>query len=157
MRPLGHLAVSAGTGAVLWALTDEPWAFVSTVTAGVLVDADHVVDYANWALRQHPERVLYVFHGWEYLAPGVALGALLSWPPALVGALLGYALHLIGDQFANRAYPLSYSIVYRARHHFRMLEVSPWTPDASLHDLRSSLPFAHRWVPALLRRLTGAD
>ena len=149
MKPVEHLAVSSALGAGVWAASGAPGAVVTAAAAGVLVDADHALDYYLWFVRGSRGRVIYALHGWEYLLPIGALAAASGWHPLIVAAWLGYASHLVGDQLSNHAQPLSYSLAYRALHRFRMADVAEgWRPPAR-GSLERALPFGQRVVPWL--------
>jgi hypothetical protein len=116
-RPRVHAAaavVALGLihGRVRWADRLAFWA------GSVLVDADHLVDYA---LRRAGQRQYLVLplHGWEY----VVVLALLPGPAGLSrfarGVALGLLFHLIIDQMTNEpGHPALYSLVYRVYHRF---------------------------------------
>lgn len=86
---------------------------LAVLAGGVLVDADHLVDYGlrRWA----PARAWLVLplHGWEYVA-GLALLARQR-RRGFAGALaLGLALHLTIDHLTNRPdHPALYSVLFR--------------------------------------------
>jgi len=135
MRPGGHIVVASAVGLGVAAATQSPWAFATSLGAGVLVDADHSVDYFRWFVLKNRGRVLYLLHAWEYLPLLVLASAISDWNPLVLGATAGYLSHLVADQWANKAYALTYSIIYRAAHGFRIQKVSPWTVEGSHDDL----------------------
>ena len=152
MKPAAHIAISTGLGAGVATFTGSPWAFATTLGTGILVDADHVLDYYRWYVRHKIHRVFYLLHAWEHLAILVAISALSDWHPLLIGTTLGYLSHLIADQLGNDPYPLSYSIIYRAIHGFNISRVSPWRVNGTLEELATSLqdlPFGKRLAPRL--------
>ena len=118
LKPVEHAAVSAAVGGVAWAATGEPAAFAASMAVGVLIDVDHLLDFYNWYRRRDRRHLLVLLHAWEYSLAGlVALLAGLT-DPLLVGALLGHAAHLAGDQVANPVRPMGYFLLYRLRHRF---------------------------------------
>ena len=145
MTPIGHLVLSGGAGALVAATTGTAWPLVAAIGAGVLVDADHAVDYYYWFVRNRRDRVFYLLHGWEYLALLFFAAHVLTWNPLVLGAAVGYSTHLLGDQFANRAYPLTYSLVYRVSRGFLIDQVSRWVID-SPPELSDFVPLGHRIV-----------
>ena len=118
MFPTGHLAVSLVVGGGLWAATGSPWAMAGSVVAGVLVDGDHVLDYAN-ALRGDIRRILVPLHSYELGLAGLLAAFLTGWHPLLTGAALGLLAHVASDALTNRLHPLAYFLAYRVRHGFR--------------------------------------
>jgi hypothetical protein len=156
MKPAGHIALSTAIGATVSVATGNPWALATTIGAGVLIDIDHTLDYYNWFIRGRTKRVFYLLHGWEYLVPLLLVTLASAWNALVLGALLGLLSHLIADQVANKAYPLTYFVSYRLRHGFLISRVSPWTVEGSRADLVSALrviPFGKYLAPLLVRRL----
>ncbi|MSQ15578.1 MAG: hypothetical protein EXR50_06925 [Dehalococcoidia bacterium] len=110
-RPRVHaIATMAG----VWLLTSKRPSrrtVVSALVFGVLVDLDHVVDWA-WAKRD-PATKHYVvpLHGWEFLP--------LLYYFASRTAFFSYLAHLTFDQVFNNVRTwASYSLLYRAFHRF---------------------------------------
>ena len=105
-------------GGAVWAATGEPWALPVTVAAGVLVDADHGPDlWWTLALQRRPLAVV-ALHGWEWLTALIVLGFWTQFSWWLVAVIVGYGLHLVTDHLFNDGKPMSYSLIYRARHRF---------------------------------------
>ena len=65
MGPVGHTVASLGIGGSVWAATGSLMAVPAAAAAGVLVDADHILDYFNWYWRRDLRRVFLLLHGWE--------------------------------------------------------------------------------------------
>ena len=125
MIPTYHLLVS-GTLAVGVYQASGSWeSGVATVAAGVLPDADHLLDYYNWLVRRRTNHMFYLFHGWEYIGLFLVAAALLSWPAIVIGVTLGYASHVVGDYLTHHRRAASYSLFYRARHGFRSRSILP--------------------------------
>jgi membrane-bound metal-dependent hydrolase YbcI (DUF457 family) len=131
MTMLQHTGISAILGAGLWCLAG-PWAAAACLVAGVLVDLDHLFDYAmNYPWRRfHPrhffhafrlevlDRVFVLLHAWELVA-AVWLAAWWSgWEPMLLGAAVGLGVHLLLDQIFNAHNPAAYLLAYRLLHRF---------------------------------------
>ena len=156
MKPAGHVAISTAIGAGVAGATGEPLAVATAIAAGVFIDADHSLDYYHWFVRRKTDRVFFLLHGWEYLGLLLVAGYVSAWNPLVLGALGGYASHLVADQIANHAYAFTYFLTYRARHGFRIDRVSPWTVEGSRRDLLKvlqSMPWGQRYAHALLARL----
>jgi hypothetical protein len=135
MSPGGHIGVATAVGVGVAVVTQSPWAIATAVGAGVLVDADHSIDYYRWFVMQNRKRVFYLLHAWEYLPLLVLASAVSDWNPLFLGATAGYLSHLVADQWANKAYALTYSLIYRAVHGFNMQKISPWKIEGSHEDL----------------------
>ena len=131
----------------MWAATGEPWALPVTVGAGVLVDLDHGPDlWWTFALRREPVAT-FLLHGWEWLAALVVLGLWTGFPWWLLAVVVGYGLHLLTDHVFNGGRIWSYSLIYRARHAFRMEKLAPdWKMDHAYGVLQKEVPFAARLI-----------
>ena len=157
MKPSGHIAASVAIGGDTTLVTREPLALVSAFAAGVMIDIDHAIDYYRWFIARRNNRVILPLHGWEYVVVACLAGALWGWSAMLLAGILSYAVHLVGDQWGNRARPLTYSFVYRAAHGFRIGEVSNWSTDGSateLYEILLVLPWGKRYASALMRLLS---
>lgn len=126
IRPLAHVTVSLGLGAGLYAIHPDPLPASLVFFSGTLVDADHLFDLWKYQKHRAPGEKLfdvfdahywvktYVFlHAME-LIPVFALLALFgsrSW--MWTGLLIGYGTHLLLDAMWNKAYPLTYFLLYR--------------------------------------------
>ena len=168
-RPRTHVVSSLP----LAYLVKQRWGWfgvLGTMAAGVLIDGDHLVDYAWTRARGEKSHFLAPLHGWEVAAglsflsarvrrhaareavPGRWLGhRARRWDVGhvaalLTGATVGIWLHLILDVIGNRPRHLAvYSLVYRARHGFRR-EKTGWSEKTGFH-FWSELPW-HRWWTA---------
>ena len=125
MIPTYHLLVAGTLGIGVYQASGSWESGVATVAAGVLPDADHLLDYYNWLVRRQPHHMFYLFHGWEYLGLFLVVAALLSWPALVMGITLGYASHILGDYLTHQRHAASYSLLYRARHGFRSRSFLP--------------------------------
>jgi hypothetical protein len=125
------------------------------VPAGVLNDADHLVDYYLWYIKKDRRRLILVFHAWEYAFVGILL-ALTVWShPLLLAAALAHAGHLVGDHLANRpASLLTYSLIYRARMRFERTRLVRWTPTTLSDALNSDIPLWRVIEPRLPKRVS---
>ena len=166
-RPRTHLLASLP----LAYLVSHRWgwpAAASVMAAGVLIDGDHLVDYAWTKVRRERSHFLAPLHGWE-LATGLAFVAGKArrraereavpgrwhgrrpegvWgaqrvAAVLTGAALGMWVHLILDVIGNRPEHVGvYSLAYRALHGFRR-EKTGWSEATGFHYW-SELPW-YRW------------
>jgi hypothetical protein len=117
-RPRVHLAVTALALGLIGRQFSWPER-TAALAAGVLVDADHLVDYAL-NRRGHGRRWLVLpLHGWELPVALLLGGRLTPWAGLARATALGLTLHLLLDLATNRpANPAIYSLLYRARRRF---------------------------------------
>ncbi|MBI3978506.1 MAG: hypothetical protein HY331_10005 [Chloroflexi bacterium] len=109
-----HVVVSAVLGVVAGLTSRSMRPLLGVVAAGVLIDVDHIVDYAWCRRRARRDRVVLPLHGWE-LAAGLACWAARRPDPLRLAIAVSYAVHLVLDLLANSpASGLSYSLLYRA-------------------------------------------
>ncbi len=142
-RPLVHLGVSLGLAGLQYARTRRFGPTIAPLISGVLVDADHLVDYALQRVAPEPlgSRMILPVHGWE-VVPLVALAeSRLLGRRTDHGILLGLAAHFLLDQLTNDvAHPLTYSLAFRASRRFR-------------GHFFEGPPEAHAWRDTPIRRL----
>ena len=141
LRPSRHLALSTVVGGAVWAATGQPLALPITIGAGVLVDVDHGPDlWWHFALGREPTAT-FVLHSWELLTGLAVFGLWAGFPWWLMAVLLGYGLHISTDHVFNPGRLLSYSLVYRAYHRFKVARLAPdWDFDHAYGILRAEVP-----------------
>ncbi len=97
----------------------------------MLVDVDHYVDYVRdrglninlkrffqYSHRIEYDRLFILFHGYEYLVPLALLLVLSDYHLLVAAVIIGFAQHLLFDQFTNPVKPLAYFITYRLKNRF---------------------------------------
>ena len=104
MGPVGHTVASLGIGGSVWAATGSLMAVPAAAAAGVLVDADHILDYFNWYWRRDLRRVFLLLHGWEMGIVGLLVVLAGAYHPVFLAAVLGYLGHVVGDHLATSRY-----------------------------------------------------
>ena len=138
MDPSRHAAVSLGISAVLWFFTRNVFAASVAFATGVLVDIDHLIEYAihyGWrdfsikefyqiCKRTHLKntsrrfkKLYLIFHSYEIVIL-LWVAALLIKNIYLVAFALGYSGHLILDGIGNPFHPCSYFIIRRVIKNF---------------------------------------
>ena len=151
LGPLGHTIASIGIGAGVWGATGTPIAVPAAAATGVLIDADHVLDYFNYFARKDRRHVYLLFHGWEFSLIGLIAVTTIWYHPVLLAAVLGHLGHLVGDQLYNKPiHRMAYSIIYRAYVGFsrkRLFGDSPTTFSKTMHE---SIPLWRFIEPKLL-------
>jgi hypothetical protein len=117
-RPRVHLLVTALAIGLLGRQFTWPQR-ATALAAGVLVDADHLVDYGLYRCSGQRRWLILPLHGWEYGAILLTAGGASPWGGLARAAALGLLLHLAVDQATNRpGHPALYSVLYRLRHRF---------------------------------------
>src|SRR5688572_23487263 len=168
-RPRTHVLTSLP----LAYLVSQRWGFLGAagvMAAGVLIDGDHLADYAWTKVRGEKSHFLAPLHGWELAialsvaaakvrgraereaVPGRWLGyrqgEMRDWQGAaavLTGARVGMWVHLALDVIGNRPKHLGvYSLAYRAGHGFRR-EGTGWSEETGFHYW-SELPWWRWWT-----------
>ena len=157
MRLGPHIAASGAAGAIVWAATGEPWALPIAVAGGVLPDADHLLDYYLWYVKRRFNRILLIFHAWEYLAVMVAVYAGGVREPWLLALIAGYFTQIGGDQLFNGVFWHTYLITARIRYRFKVVRVIGTPRFQAYRALVESLPYVGRkylqpWFESRLRR-----
>ena len=146
-RPRTHLVISAGLSALLFARTRRAIPALAPLVSGVLVDVDHLIDYARTAAGGKADggQIVLALHGWEQLT-------LLAWAEARLlgrrtgfGLTLGLLAHLLTDQLTNRVqHPLTYSVAFRG---LRGFDPGLFGGEAGQHKWRqASLTGLWRWL-----------
>lgn len=140
-RPRVHLLFSLALAWWTWRRWGPAGALAALV-AGVLLDADHLVDYAVTGRGRRRTHYFAPLHGWEYPLT-LALIALkgqasnVNGPPGdatSAGLALGWALHIIIDVLSNRPrHPGVYLVLYRLAYAFRR-EATGWEDNRRFHS-----------------------
>lgn len=151
MPSLGpHVAMSAAVGVGTWAATGQEAAVPVAMAAGVLPDADHLLDYYLWWVKRERRYLILFLHGWEYLLLGVGLYLFVLREPWFLAAILGYTTQVGADQLFNGVRWHTYLITVRAARGFRAItSISDESISRSDNALIASLPFGRdrvrRW------------
>jgi hypothetical protein len=141
MPTLGpHVGLSVAAGGAVWVATGEWQAVPVALAAGVLPDADHLVDHYFWYVRRNRARAFFIFHAWEYLLASVAAYVLFESHLALAGTA-AYMTHLGSDQIFNPTFRWTYSITARTYVKFGAARVAPWDTHTAHEALIASAPF----------------
>lgn len=123
MRLRNHIILSASLGAVLYGVTRSPLAAGCCFVAGVLLDADHLLDFWMYKKRitfgkeifqgfyKKFGKVYIWFHSFEFLVPLAIMTYFFRL--AGLGLTVGFLSHLISDSLSYELHPLSYCLTYR--------------------------------------------
>jgi hypothetical protein len=135
MRLTEHIAASAAASAGIYAATKSPEMAVYSFIAGILIDADHLLDY--WSENSfnlnisrffktcnecHFTITRLYFHSIE----GLILLCAVSYftrSVLITAVTLGMAQHMAFDQYKNKVFPSSYFFLYRLFYGFKAVNV----------------------------------
>ena len=141
MLPHKHVIISATVGAAAWLASGQPVSFPLAVAAGVLPDVDHIADYAYFR-RYGVHRLIMPLHAYELALLGAGL-TLLGGNLIVAVVTLSYLIHLFADQLENQTHRLGYSLFFRARHRFRVQEIST-VPEAAIRGREADMRLLRR-------------
>lgn len=125
MMPKYHFAASVVLGGIFFYLTGSLQASMLCFLSGILLDADHLVDFWIYKGRitfskeiyQHFYekfgRVPVLLHSVELLVPIWLLGYLDNSYLISLAISIGVLSHLVSDFLSYELHPLSYSLIYR--------------------------------------------
>lgn len=147
MMPKQHAALSLGVGLLGWWWSDKPAALPACLAVGVLIDLDHAADYA-WYAATGEHRLLLPLHGYELGLPLAWISARRLGPKAAGAVVASYLLHLVIDEQSNQTRPGTYSLLWRARHCFRLENLSR-NPAAGIQGRNDDLAALRRVVDGL--------
>lgn len=118
-RPRVHALTALALGTGTYLLTRQRGPALAAAATSVLVDADHLVDWAAARLLKRHDLFLVPFHGWEVALLLLFLGRPRSPLGVLGGAGIGLLAHLALDHSLNHTADWAYSLLYRVRHGFK--------------------------------------
>ena len=132
MGPLGHTLISITIGGASYAATNSLPIAAGVIATGVLVDSDHLFDYAYYLMRKKDgkrnfsireffastymkktKRTIVPFHSYELLLPLWLLSLAFFSLPLAVWLSVSFAVHLLADQLVYHPHPLAYFLTYR--------------------------------------------
>jgi hypothetical protein len=141
MKPGHHAVVSIIVSGILYTIFKSIGLTVASLVSGILVDADHVIDYwiehgLRFDLKQlfnyfdeknfeNRERLFFIFHAWEWLIILFVVAMLTEWNPWITGLLVGYGQHMVLDELYNsfkyriRPFVWGYFLLWRWNNGFR--------------------------------------
>ena len=138
MKAHYHTAASLAASAILYLLFKSWGMAAACFVSGVFIDLDHILDYLReqgWPFKVRRffeichngqfDRIMLIWHGWEWLALWSLAAWVTDWNPLITGALIGIALHMIMDTLHNCNSPISYSLLWRWQKGFVFDEVFP--------------------------------
>ena len=119
MMPGRHAAASLGVGLFGWWWSRSPATLLASLAVGTLVDLDHIVDYAWYALRDE-HRLILPLHGYELTFPLWWAAKRFLGQRAAIVVVASYAIHLISDELENCTKPGAYFLIWRIVNDFQI-------------------------------------
>lgn len=154
MRLEHHIVVSTGVAVGVGRFFRSWPMALSSLAVGILMDADHVVDYVReFGPRLNLKKLFeasyertfcrswLILHAWEWLPFVAGLAWWFRENPWVTGAAIGWFQHLLADQLVNTPNRWAYSIIWRWRHGF---------------DHQKSFPFHKSYIRAA-KEMPGSD
>lgn len=121
-----HVAASAAAAAATYAISGSTVMAGAALASGILIDADHLVDYVAFNpppyglqhlldtyYNNRLTHVLLPLHAWEWVAVLLISAAASHWHPLLTGLAIGMGHHMLLDQAYNKPFPLGYFLAWR--------------------------------------------
>lgn len=147
MRLPYHTAFSAAISGILYMIF-KSWALaVSCFITGIFIDLDHIIDVLrengrpfkikNFFRICHDcqfNRVMLIWHGWEWLFLWSIAAWLTDWNPWMTGALIGLSQHLVIDAFSNNNRIRAYSLLWRWKQNFYFDKTFPQLTDIKYNN-----------------------
>jgi len=138
LGPIGHLFLSAAIAGGSYAATGSLPIAASAFSIGVLMDADHLFDYAyylfhtkkkirqanlkqflNSSYMEETERVFLPLHSYELLILIWLVCVVFFSIPLAIWLTVSFAIHLTADLLSYRPLFITYSFTVRAMNHFK--------------------------------------
>ncbi len=133
-----HTAFSITISGILYLMFKSWGLAIACLISGIFIDLDHLVDVIRehgWSVRVKEffdicrkaqfDRILLVWHGWEWV---ILLGEAswqTGWNPWITGVFIGISQHVVLDSLFNTRNPLSYSLIWRWRRDFHFDTIFP--------------------------------
>ncbi|PIU83611.1 MAG: hypothetical protein COS68_03135 [Elusimicrobia bacterium CG06_land_8_20_14_3_00_38_11] len=131
MKLTSHIAISFSVSLGLYLIFHSYLLALSSFIYGIFIDLDHFFEYfkecgfnlnvkkffqlgENYGFK----KTFLFLHSWEIFLLFSAVVFVSSVSEILFGVFIGYAFHLIFDQFGNLSKPLSYFFIYRWKNDF---------------------------------------
>lgn len=138
MKLQRHTAISVIIGGVLYMMF-KSWALsLSCIISGIFIDLDHIFDVVRehgrgvtvkdfFRICHHAQfnRVILIFHGWEWLPLFLMTAWLTGWNPWVTGTCIGLGQHLVLDAYSNSSNISSYSLIWRWKNNFHFDTLFP--------------------------------
>lgn len=126
MKLSHHTAYSLTISGMLYMMFKSWELTLSSFLAGIFIDLDHIYDYVRehgWSLNVRDffrvnntgqyDRVVLLWHAWEWLVLLAIISWATNWNPWITGILVGFTQHLVLDTARNGSNLWCYSLVWR--------------------------------------------
>lgn len=140
MKITHHAMTSVLISGALYAISRSWGLTIGSFISGVLIDADHIIDYwiahgLRFDVRQFffyfdeknfkkRKKLFFILHGWEWLGIFAAAAWLTEWNQWITGLMIGYVQHMVLDELHNnknfrlRPYVWGYFLLWRWKNKF---------------------------------------
>jgi hypothetical protein len=132
MKISHHVAVSAMVSSIIYGMFKSWGLTIASFISGIFIDLDHFIDYLilegvhfnvndffNFIYEERNNKIIFIFHGWEWSIVLVTAAWTTDWNPWVTGVLIGYGHHMFLDAFFNTNWPLlGYSFLWRWKKNF---------------------------------------
>ena len=121
-----HVAFSATISLFLYMIFKSWYLSMACLLSGIFIDLDHFIDYfreqgINLDIKNffricengQFDRVMLIFHGWEWVLLCSVIGWSSGWTPLVTGVVIGLGHHMILDALYNGTSIRTYSIIWR--------------------------------------------
>lgn len=121
-----HVAFSTAISLFLYMIFKSWYLSMACFLSGIFIDLDHFIDYFReqgvsldikkfFRICENGQfdRVILIFHGWEWILLCAVIGWSSGWTPLATGVIIGLGHHMILDAFYNRTSIRTYSIIWR--------------------------------------------
>lgn len=140
MRPSAHILISCTLSWICFILTDSLMVALLAAVTGVLVDADHLVDYLLFNGRldkgsfrkllsgghfQESRKLYLPLHSYELLMPIWIFASIFNAFLIAMWISISFVIHLVLDQAAYAPRALTYFGIYRAINSFDLTFLNP--------------------------------
>ena len=131
MKLQHHTAFSITIAGILYLIYNSWGLALACFISGIFIDLDHVIDVVRehgWSVKvkdffricHHAQfdRIILLWHGWEWLVLWIISAWLTDWNPWITGTLIGLSQHIVLDAYSNSSNFMSYSLIWRWKHNF---------------------------------------
>ncbi|RJQ22392.1 MAG: hypothetical protein C4560_02385 [Nitrospiraceae bacterium] len=123
--------ISGAISGIIYAVSKSWELSLGCFLSGILIDMDHIIDYIreygfpfriksffNVCNTSRFNKLVLIFHGWEWVILIGLLAWYSEWPAWLVSIATGFSLHLALDTFSNARTFRSYFFLWRLKMNF---------------------------------------
>jgi hypothetical protein len=134
-----HTAISVVIAGILYMIFKSWSLAISSLLTGILIDLDHLFDYFfihntrfnikdffDYFYEERHQKLVMIFHGWEWLILLGIIAKLTNWNPVITGILIGFVQHIILDIIFNVPTSLrAFFVLWRYKNNFESKSIYP--------------------------------